>query len=250
MTNTIKSLIPSKTVVFKTDLYPNLVRTGVIGDGSCFFHAACFSLYDEYRSLTDDKKIKYVKDLRKNISESITLEKYKNIGQGELFRLQFLTSFRNILLSMPIDKKEWDTHVLPTLSNQWKTTELSDLLHILEKTKTGLTPKTLHTITLKVETLCWKSFQTHLQRAWVDEYCIEVVADYLRCNFYFIESNTRELYRTSTTIEKYRKNIILLWINDTHYESVGEMYRENIVRRVFTNRDKCIVHLKSILSPN
>jgi hypothetical protein len=51
-------------------------------------------------------------------------------------------------------------------------------------------------------------------------------------------------YKTSTSTELYRKNIIFLWIDNSHYESIGELYDNKKVRRVFTNRNSIIVKLK------
>lgn len=246
MMNALHMLPPSKTVHFKTPLYPNLVRTGVIGDGSCFMHAVCFSLYADYRDLTEDKQKVYVQQLRKTIAESISLEQYKSLGSGELFRLQFITAFRNVVWKLPIDKKKWDTHLLPELANRWKTTDYADLVAILQSS--DIPPNQLHDLCLKIETPCWRAFQHHVQHAWVDEYCIEAMMDHVRCNVYFIDSATRGVYRTSTTREKFRKNVILLWLNQEHYESIAELYNENVARRVFTNRDKCILRLKSAFS--
>ncbi len=241
----MNSLPPSKTVVFKTPLYHNLIRTGVIGDGSCFFHAVCYSLFADYRALKTDKQKDYVAGIRKDIADTLTLERYKELGGGELYRLHFITSIRTMVWRLPIDKKKWDSTILPALSNEWKTTNLTDMLQILNTHSTNLSASKLETLAQQAEQLIWTAYKMYMRTAWVDEYCIEAILDHFRCNIYIIDSDTRELYRTSLTRELYRKNVILLWIQDTHYESMGEVYHENTVRRVFTNRDKCILKLKS-----
>ncbi len=244
----MNSLPPAKTVVFKTPLYPNLIRTGVIGDGSCFFHALCYSLFADYRALNLDKQTEYVARIRQDIADSLTLERYKELGGGELYRLHFITSIRNMLWRLPIDKKKWDSHILPAVSNEWKSTDLQDLLQILQAHSSEISSSRLETLAEKAEQLIWTAYKVYMRTAWVDEYCIEAILDHFRCNIYIVDSETRELYRTSMCRELYRKNVLLLWINDTHYESMGEMYHENTVRRVFTNRDKCILKLKALLS--
>jgi hypothetical protein len=63
---------------FKSDLYPNLIRTGTLGEGSCFIHAILKGINKTYSKMDKKNKLKYVENLRKDISESINLSFYKN----------------------------------------------------------------------------------------------------------------------------------------------------------------------------
>lgn len=61
------------------DLYPDIIRTGTVGEGSCFIHSVLKGLnVDNYSHKTEKEKMDYVEDLRKKISDSITIEYYKN----------------------------------------------------------------------------------------------------------------------------------------------------------------------------
>ena len=61
------------------DFYPNLVRTGTISEGSCFLHSVLKGLNkDNYSSMSKSEKLKYNKQLREEISESLSLDYYKN----------------------------------------------------------------------------------------------------------------------------------------------------------------------------
>ena len=58
------------------DFYPNLVRTGTISEGSCFLHSVLKGLNkDNYSSMSKSEKLKYNKQLREEISESLSFEK-------------------------------------------------------------------------------------------------------------------------------------------------------------------------------
>lgn len=60
-------------------IYPNIIRTGTVGEGSCFIHSVLKGLnIDNYSSISEKEKKKYVEKLRKKISDSITLDYYKN----------------------------------------------------------------------------------------------------------------------------------------------------------------------------
>ena len=61
------------------DFYPNIVRTGTLSEGSCFLHSILKGLNkDNYSSMSKPDKAKYMINLRDDISESISLEYYRN----------------------------------------------------------------------------------------------------------------------------------------------------------------------------
>ena len=69
-----------------------LVKTGAIDDGSCLFHAIFYS-YPEYYSLTIREQREFTKNKRKEISDSIDLETFLNLGKGENAFIQFSLQF-------------------------------------------------------------------------------------------------------------------------------------------------------------
>ena len=60
------------------DIYKNIIRTGTVGEGSCFFHSVLKGLdLDGYARMDESDKLDYMKDLRNKLSDSITLDQYK-----------------------------------------------------------------------------------------------------------------------------------------------------------------------------
>jgi len=61
------------------DFYPNVVRTGTLSEGSCFLHAVLKGLNKEnYSSMSKTEKLEYMKKIRDEISESLSLDYYRN----------------------------------------------------------------------------------------------------------------------------------------------------------------------------
>jgi len=61
------------------DFYPNIVRTGTIPEGSCFLHSILKGLNrNNYSTMSKSDKAKYITKLRDNISESLSLDYYRN----------------------------------------------------------------------------------------------------------------------------------------------------------------------------
>jgi hypothetical protein len=82
------------------DLYPNIIRTGTVGEGSCFIHAVLKGLnLDNYSKMNKEDKMIYVEALRKKMSEEITLEYYKvNLSSISMLSLsQELSKFLKIV---------------------------------------------------------------------------------------------------------------------------------------------------------
>lgn len=75
----------------------NLVKTQVISDGNCMFHAILSSYSNKYIKLSDDEKIEYVKHLRSMLPDIITKDIWLKIGYGETSRLEYGVVLNDIL---------------------------------------------------------------------------------------------------------------------------------------------------------
>jgi hypothetical protein len=72
-------LPPGKTRTMRSPLAPNLVRTGVVGDGSCFFHALFYALCPSYHQLTESEQCDQIRQERLKFAQSYTLEDWKSL---------------------------------------------------------------------------------------------------------------------------------------------------------------------------
>lgn len=204
----LQILNPSITHTFHSPLAPNLVRTGVISDGSCFFHALYHAISSDYRNLPVADKVQYIHNVRKNLVKSCSFEDITSIGGGELFRMLAVEKFRDHQ-SKHFGKylKKWDDEILPDICNKWKSTSMTDCGKILESF--GLKPDfIIHLIKIVVDEV-YIQFMRHLLFEWVDEFMIEIISKKFEMNFVFINSSTRKIYNifAPTHFQQQRNNL-------------------------------------------
>ena len=78
----LQTLESGENARLKTSFYPNLIRTGTVGDGSCFFHAVLTSISAKYRQKSKSEKHNLVKKTRKKIAGDITIDDWKKFGDS------------------------------------------------------------------------------------------------------------------------------------------------------------------------
>lgn len=82
----------------------------------------------------------------------------------------------------------------------------------------------------------------------VDTYTIGLISDRFNRDVYFIDANTRMPYQTSDTNNiKNRKSLIVIWIDQNHYEIVGKLLTGNRIQREFEPDDPLIKKINMIL---
>lgn len=218
-------LEPDKSRTFSTPMYQNLVRTGVIGDGSCFFHALLYALSSSYRKMNHAERVMHVIDLRNKIVNSMSYTKWKNLGDGETFRMLIVGELR-----VKFDKIEkWDKEILPDLANNWKDKSMVTCAEIIDKYQI------IEDVQGLIDEVTKKAFQgfiNHLRSEWVDEFMLEYLSITFECNFLFIDANTRKPYNIISR-NQYDKYVVFCWIGESHYEIVGEIGSNNIAKRIF-----------------
>ena len=88
-----------------------LIRTGTVGDGSCFFHSILTSLSGTYRKSDTSIKQRYIKRFRKKISNTFDIKKWHTFNGMELLvqnmiykdiKRSFTTSLRRREIDMTI----------------------------------------------------------------------------------------------------------------------------------------------------
>ena len=91
----MKNLKDGQNMRLKTPFYPNLVRTGTLGGGSCFFHALMTSMFPSYRKSDKNKKIDIVSKTRQKISEKIDISTWKKLGGSSVAITPTFMNIRN-----------------------------------------------------------------------------------------------------------------------------------------------------------
>jgi hypothetical protein len=219
-------LPPDKSHIFYSTLDPKLVRTGVIADGSCFFHALLYAISSSYRKLSHPERVEYVRKYRGSLASKFTMKQWKRIGGGELFRMTMMILLEKLLK---------DDETMSELSKQWTSTSLRECTSILST----LLDQDAEPFVKRAAKLGLSQLQQHIEHAWVDEYCLEYISNSFQYNFYFIRADTRDVYKRfiSANHDLY---IVFCWINDSHYEIIGRLHNNRTVLRQFENSDPFI----------
>jgi hypothetical protein len=83
----------------------------------------------------------------------------------------------------------------------------------------------------------------------IDQQTIDVISNKFDIDIYFIDCSTRMPYQNASSENnlKKRKSVIVLWINENHYEIIGKLLTENRVQREFRPDDPLIKKLYMFL---
>lgn len=282
-----------------------LVRTGVISDGSCMFHAILSSYSNKYLRMSSDERSDYIKRLRSSLPEFITRDLWMRMGQGEVSRLGFGSALVLILnrvydhifhvhgdnsddddTQMEIghcreifDYIDANMAVCRFIASRMS---LDDVLtHVVGQHKRGrnvyfesanisalakkhfkrtygknlnehdsvmfaqVTSRLVELMDLVAETAITVAYERcKLQLSdsshWMGIEYIELISNLFSVNIYFIDADTGMPYVfADERMFPHKKSIILLWVNQSHFEIVG-VIEDNSIRRTF-NSDEPII---------
>jgi hypothetical protein len=261
----------------------SLVRTGTYGDGNCFFHALLRAIDTSYRRQSSyHLHLKLVERFRSDIVEWLTPELFQELGKGEPMRLGFLTELNNLIdetiedidehpsptiriLYKIVTKQEIDDSILPqSLKDENFYVSFCKQVEKIIREKLRTVPKN------KVDSLCSQahdhfvhlfkqahhqsieSFKSKLLKMgeYADSTQMECISRYTGYNFIFIHhEKDNEMYNGNFEIVSFDTNLkclIFLWINENHFEIVGELEDQNMINRIFDAKDPLI---QSLMSP-
>jgi len=83
---------------------------------------------------------------------------------------------------------------------------------------------------------------------WIDQQLMGFIGDQLQTNVYIMRGIDPDIYHfgnANSHIKPGRKNIVLYWLNENHYEVVGVLEENNIVRTVFPDNHPLIQIFKN-----
>jgi hypothetical protein len=208
--------------------------------------------------------------LYKNGDDCINDLIVKNINEDEKKYTEF---FKFIIQLISIE--DFEKHILP---NSYKSIENDNSKMNLEKTRKKIINETVNWINNIIEkklnkldenrklslinatkiiikncikhakNIAFFNYQSNIENttSFIDMTMISLLSDYFNRDIYFIDAKTRMPYPSNQTI-KNRKSIIIIWIDDVHYEIVGELLDDNIIKRVFDPNDDLILKIKTFL---
>lgn len=96
---TLQLLPVNKTVVFYSPVEGKdvLVRTGTIGEGSCFYHALLHAYSKEYVSMDIKGRKKFVQRLRTSMARKVDKNKWESLSNGLIAKIPFQENINIIL---------------------------------------------------------------------------------------------------------------------------------------------------------
>lgn len=96
---TLQLLPANKTVVFYSPVEGKdvLVRTGTIGEGSCFYHALLHAYSKEYVSMDIKGRKKFVQRLRSSMALKVGKNRWESLSNGLIAKIPFQESINEIL---------------------------------------------------------------------------------------------------------------------------------------------------------
>jgi hypothetical protein len=240
-----------KTLTFNNyfDENSQLVRTGTVGEGSCFFHSVLRAIDPNYVKLDEEKRRIIVERLRKNMADKLSEETWKNFANGSLVYGLVVPRFTAWIRQKELTEVE-------NKIDRVKANNLEEFLNELLK----LIPTELHKRITKAFNAfinkIFEEFKSNLTdcSVWVGQEkgsvdIIEYISDLFNIDIYLIRDSTRKPYRSGTdctTRFKQRKSIIVLWVGNSHYETVGKLENKKITR-VFDPSDSLIEKIYSIV---
>lgn len=251
-----------------------LVRTGSYADGNCFIHALLRAIDIGYRRQTSySLHLKLVERFRKDIAEWITMELFQQLGNGVQIRIAFLTEF-NVLIEKMFEEKdqhpspvirvlyqvlpkdEVENNIIPRASDD-KNFYVSFCNQLEERLRVILSkvePSKVDLICTQMHEHCIHLFQEAHKKSlenfkakflkmgeYVDSLQMECLSKYTGYNFIFIQNN--EVYTGNSNMvsfDKSRKTLIFLWINENHFEIIGELEEHNMINRIFESDDELV----------
>lgn len=244
-------LPPDKTTNFYIEDLPCIyVRTGVIGDGSCFFHSYLRAFDPAYRGKNTLARTEAVNQLRERLADKVTLESFRTISNGEYRKMLFFGILRQLF-----EKKETLLPAKELINVLEDTTTYEDNFYVrFIKTVFSSLPKEygnedkrrfvedIRQFFIDANSISIEHFRESLLRAEIGSTEVEFVARELKCNFIFLFSSEGkiQLYPFSAIIEEDWPYCIVLWVGESHYEIIGRKEENKTITRKFFKEDDII----------
>ena len=260
-----------------------IIRTGVIGDGSCFFHSLFTGMNAKvFKSMSERERHRYVADQRLKISESLDKDTWLNLSDGNIASMATSVTISRILqkivrlfvgkkVDLPDEIVEfikthrkgvsrffenydtYETKIISPLMNKLFKNKINirhSLETISEWDKVPIEFRHLFEIIFKhAVSTSFEKYKAVLGSAseYVTDATIKLISDYYKINYILIKDG--EIYDTSHYCEMKangRMFVIIYYIDETHFESIAVITPpENYAVRLFKSDSPIINKLLS-----
>jgi ubiquinone/menaquinone biosynthesis C-methylase UbiE len=217
----------------------NFVRTGTIGEGSCFFHSLLYAIsqdeeFNIYRKLDLNQRKKFIIDIRNDIADKLTLEKFLKINNGSYSYFKIVTKLQSYFNKR---SKELFDELINIFQSNTSLEEYYEAYKKLVKNKKKLNV---------FDNIAYKEFEDYVSKLrdpteYVDLYDLDVfdlVTEYFKTNIYIVNDNLK-YFNLMREYSPNKYTIIIINLNDIHFEIVGEKVGENI--NYLFNEDSLII---------
>jgi hypothetical protein len=255
------------------------VKTGVYSDGNCFTHCILRAIDSNYRKQNNyTEHIKIVENFKKKLLEWLTFEKYKNLGNSEVFKLNFIEHLTKLL------SNENKNLVLQILTSDLLINDiLSNLLSIEigkefytkfcklaeKKLEEKLQNQVDSSKIILLKKQIWEYFVPLFKEAHDNAYNsfkeqlgtmnvfsesshMECISDFIGYNLLFITQDKNGepvVYKGNehmSNFDENRKTLIFLWISENHFEIIGELDSHQYINRIFDSDDNFVIKLRFV----
>ena len=254
--NSLKMADMDTNIAFKTPyLDRSLIRTGTVGDGSCFFHSILKSIEPKYSKLDSEERKDLVANLRNKLASELSMDRWETFGGGTLSFIRVIPRVvKYIKSNVPeiydIAKELENSKNMTTIEQYYSS--------MMELISTEELKKRFSNIFKQLKKRVFEEFKVDLTKCstWVGQEIgsidvFEYISDYLNIDIYIIKDSTRAPYRQGVNCDiryKNRKSVMVLWVGDSHYEAIGVLEGKKI-NRIFDPTDDIIKITREYVCP-
>lgn len=246
-------LPPDKSLNYRIpNLEGHYVRTGIIGDGSCFFHSYLKAFNFKYKTMTTSARKDVVMALRNELASAVDLNSFMKISKGEYRKMLFFGALRQLIRQnatflsekQMIDALESATSYKTNfyekfIEEAFKCEELASA----PNSKKQRFVDDMKQLFVKANEMSLNHLKEQLLTAEIGATEIEYISRHLKCNFLFLyETNDGiEVYPFSTIIDVEWPYCVLLWVDGSHYEIIGiKEGNIGVINRIFYKDDEIV----------
>lgn len=208
------------------------VRTGVIGDGSCLFHALLYILDDSYKNLDFSKRLEYVSKFRYKFHKDLTIELWQSCSDGLIAQVEWFDVLSQKIIYLISEKKfititnkmttkpfttEFDIKLAKKFHKHNSAISFEDYLNIIQESKLTAFERYRNSILIK----------------WGNTDDIEILEKFLHMNIWICDSDG---YLMDKLYDTKKSNILLYNQGDNHWEPISFMKnnkKQNFVFKTF-----------------